>query len=273
MLDEFCAITKTSSPAEEIARELDQELAKMTSSGPLTLKRGIKCPMAIWDSQGIEFLSEHFQDTKVVIGLRHPVAFFQSFYNYRVTEMYDNSDVEKPPSPLELIGSNKWRDVSTDLARYELSLMQLAKTPLWPEHLAELGSRLRRISPNPFKVFIYTMEQLNDKDERRANAFRSDLQQFLRLENPLEPFSKENINHVTHEESIDICEERFNPLRDVLVRQGNITAQWIRDQLLKSEDIYVGGRQRFVELISTWGNDPCKLVEQKRASESQGSTQ
>ena len=81
--DEFCAITKTSWTAEEIVAALDEELAKMTSTGPLPIKRGIKCPMAVWDSQGIEFLEEHFRDTKVVIGLRHPVSFFQSFYNYR----------------------------------------------------------------------------------------------------------------------------------------------------------------------------------------------
>ena len=39
---------------------------------------------------------------------------------YRVTEMYDRGDREEVPSPNDLVGSNKWRDVSTDLARYEL---------------------------------------------------------------------------------------------------------------------------------------------------------
>ena len=39
---------------------------------------------------------------------------------HRVTEMYDRGDREEVPSPNDLVGSNKWRDVSTDLARYEL---------------------------------------------------------------------------------------------------------------------------------------------------------
>ena len=53
-----------------------------------------------------------------------------SFFLTRVTEIFRmDLEIEKPPSPLELIG-NKWRDVSTDLARYELSLMQLGKTPM-----------------------------------------------------------------------------------------------------------------------------------------------
>ena len=40
--------------------------------------------------------------------------------SHRVTEIYDKGEKVDVPSPNDLIGSNKWRDVSTDLARYEL---------------------------------------------------------------------------------------------------------------------------------------------------------
>jgi hypothetical protein len=34
--------------------------------------------------------------------------------------MYDKDEIEKVPLAIELVGSTSWRDVSTDLARYEL---------------------------------------------------------------------------------------------------------------------------------------------------------
>jgi hypothetical protein len=103
-----------------------------TQSSDLPIHRGIKCPMAISDTTGIQLISANFRYTKIIVGVRHPVSFFQSFYNYRITEMYNIGDIEPVPSPNELVGNNKWRDVSTDLARYELSLMQLGKTPMSP---------------------------------------------------------------------------------------------------------------------------------------------
>jgi hypothetical protein len=91
-----------------------------TLSVDLPIRRGIKCPMAISDTTGIQLIASNFRYTKIIVGVRHPVLFFQSFYNYRITEMHNIGNFEPVPSPNELVGSNKWRDVSTDLARYEL---------------------------------------------------------------------------------------------------------------------------------------------------------
>lgn len=185
------------------------------------------------------------------------MLFFQSFYNYRITEMYDTNTTEKPPSPNELIGSNRWRDVSTDLARFELSLMQLGKTPMRPLDLNDLGSHGKRMTPTKYKVFLYSVEQLDDPNKDRVNAFRKDLQRFLRLESPLAPFEKENSNRVIRPESINICDARFNELRKILTRQGKNTMRWIRDQFLLSEDVFVSDEEHFVSLLETWSVDPC----------------
>ena len=92
---------------------------------------------------------------------------------------------------------------------------------------------------------------LGDSDEGRARNFRLDLERFFRLDSPLSPFPKENTNRVQREESIDICGTRFNELRKLLTKQGKSTARWIRDELLKSEDILVGGRNHFIQLLDT----------------------
>ena len=137
----------------------------------------------------------------------------------------------------------------------------LGKTPTSSVDLSDLGSHGKRIFPTPHtKIFLYSIEQLNDSDEGRARNFRLDLQRFLRLKSPLEPFKKENTNRVRREESINICDVRFNELRKLLVKQGKNTARWIRDQLLKSEDIYVGGRNHFIRLLETFEHDPCLKI-------------
>jgi hypothetical protein len=67
------------------------------------------------------------QDLKIIVGVRHPVSWFQSYYNYRVIEIHDKNVVIQPPTAESLIGSKSWMGVSTDGARFELGLMQLGK--------------------------------------------------------------------------------------------------------------------------------------------------
>jgi len=54
--------------------------ADMPSS---SLKRGIKCPTMVRAMNSIENLMKVSDATKLIVGVRHPVLWFQSFYNYR----------------------------------------------------------------------------------------------------------------------------------------------------------------------------------------------
>lgn len=172
--------------------------------------------------------------------------------------MHNIGNIEPVPSPNELVGSNKWREVSTDLARYELSLMQLGKTPMSPTDLSDLASHKKRLTPTRYKIFLYSIEQLEDSDEQRSAVFRSDLQRFLRLEQPFPPFRKENVNRVTNPETIDICDEEFARLRSILVRQGKKTMNWIQEFIL-SDDVVVSSETYFRSLVQTWSDDPCLI--------------
>lgn len=170
--------------------------------------------------------------------------------------MHNIGNIEPVPSPNELVGSNKWRDVSTDLARFELSLMQLGKTPMSPKDLSELASHNKRLTPTRYKIFLYSIEQLEDDDEDRSAIFRSDLQRFLRLEQPFPPFRKENVNKVINPETIDICDQEFAKLRGLLRDQGRKTLNWIQEFIL-SDDVVVSSENYFRSLLQTWGDDPC----------------
>ena len=63
--------------------KLNEVLNEIPNPSDLPVRRGIKCPMSIWDTRGIQLISSNFKYIKIIVGLRHPVHFFQSFYNYR----------------------------------------------------------------------------------------------------------------------------------------------------------------------------------------------
>jgi len=227
-----------------------------------SIKHGIKCPLSVWHTIGLQKLAQSMPNVKLVIGVRHPVWFFQSYYNYRITSMHDKKTVVEVPPAESLIGiEHHWKDVSTDIARFELGLMQLGKVELSGQELTHLTSKGRQMAEIPYQIFLYSIEQLDDTDEKRSAVFSNDMQRFLGLDEPIS-FTRENVNHFVgakrHPETIDICEPRFDSLRSLLVEQGSITSTWILEQFVVHDDVLVGGStQYFRDLLSTWGNDPC----------------
>lgn len=254
---------------DKVGRELKEAFA--TSSGSATTTSssndatiaGVKCPQAISSPPGLQHLVEYAPELKLIVGLRHPVRLFESYYNYRITSMHDKGIQKFEAPPIEsLIGAeNSWKDVSTDTSRFELGLQQLGKVPLSKHQMKTLKSKHRVVAPVPFHVFLYTMEQIADHDKARSTKFGEDMQSFLGLSEPI-VFTHENKNHFVgakkHPETIDICEPRYDDLRQLLVSQGNTTQKWIKEKFLKSPDVFVGGStHHFNELLSTWANDPC----------------
>ena len=146
-------------------------------------------------------------------------------------------------------------------------LKQLAKVPLTRNEMIQMSESSssnpawsKRLSPNPFNVFIYTPEQLGDKNAKRQEQFREDLQEFLRLDSPLRNFDdapKVNSNEITYPEYIDICDPKFTRLRNVLLNQGGRSSEWIINHFIKAKDVVVSDEEFFIENLKTWGTDPC----------------
>lgn len=63
----------------ELVRTLYDELAP-----GYHYKRGYKAPRDITNTNALTAFATYFPATKLIIGVRHPVLWFQSFYNYRV---------------------------------------------------------------------------------------------------------------------------------------------------------------------------------------------
>lgn len=274
---EYCGLSNNRDSHQQAVDKLTNVLestvtaaAAATTSPPIeNVKLGIKCPMAVRNILGIERLAmqRQFNDkltntgTVLIVGLRHPVLFFQSFYNYRITEMHNNNNVVNVPPPEYLVGNRSWKSVSTDLAQFELYLMQLGKTSLSNRELVRMASKGLSVSRplRDFRVFVYDVGQLDDGDETRAATFREDLRRFLGLTHPIAPFTRENSNRAAHyPEHMDICDARFDTLRDLLLAQAKETQRWIRERfVVESDDVIAGGRSHFLELISQWNRDPC----------------
>ena len=230
-------------------KRLTEHLKDATNTTSLDIKRGIKCPFGLTTLMAIERLEEWFPNTKLIFGLRHPVYYFQSFYNYRVLMVHQDKLEGPIPSPESLIGSDDWIRVSTETARFEKVLEKLGKT----EGSDELKT--------PFKVFLYTLEQMEDENEDRKGSLRATLGSFLELKKPIEPLPRANQNVFVgkegFEETIDICDTEHDKLRNVLVENGKKTLQWILDEFLKSPDVIVANEGHFHEIVSQWGLDPC----------------
>ena len=282
---EFCQVHNVTSGAERVLTWLtditSSSSTNKTSTGDKT-KYGIKCPTMVRTMSAIENLMKISDITRLVVGVRHPVKWFESFYNYRVLEMYNNNVTEHVfgrmsgrsiPKPRELLdGTKHWKDVSTASARFDAYLKQLAKVPLnEDERKAMFDERLwpKKISPNPYKVFIYTVEQLHDKNETRQVNFQTDLQHHLGLNSPFRDFNKASKanavhNSVRYKEQIDICDPQYARIRKKLAQQGKISSDWIINRFIESDDVVVSDKDYFTSTLRTWGNDPClsELVSQ-----------
>jgi len=266
---EVCAVSSKRG-FSKVQKELEEAFAASTATdvdGGVVVKAGVKCPQTISSPLGLQHLRDHAPELKLIIGLRHPVKLFQSYFNFRVTSMHDKGMDFEAPAAGSLIGAeNNWKDVSTDTSRFELGLQQLGKVTLSKDQMKTLKSKRRTLAPIPFPVFLYTMEQIGDHDQERLAKFGEDMQSFLGLSEPI-IFTHENKNHFVgekkHPETIDICESRYDDLRRLLVSQGNATQKWIKEKFLKSPDVFVGGsKDHFNELLSTWAHDPCTRLPQ-----------
>jgi len=242
------------------------------------IKGGLKCPKEISTEKGLDHWSNYFPETKFIVTTRHPVSWFQSFYNYHAYGQYP-----KPvPHPKELIGAcydgSEYlctdhcgterpgnTKICTNRANFHHSLSRLGKTPMdTPEEMRLLNHGMS-IVPQKGKVFLMEISQLFPDHESSLNL-REDISDFLDLKydlhqlHPRHGTGTQNHEYTDNERKkafVDICDDEYAPVREILVEQGKDAAEWIRNYFLKSEDVVVSSRQEFLKLLDKWGEDPC----------------
>ena len=144
-----------------------------------------------------------------------------------------------------------------------MHLSHLGKTNVRDAHEhALLGPPLKGASEEPSipprmtnPVFLYEVSQPFDPRNRRDVQFRKDLQVFLNLTTPIgPPKHRESRNY---HQAIDICDERYRPLRQEILEVGQKAATWILQYFVLNPDVTVSSPLHFASLLETWSEDPC----------------
>lgn len=258
---ERCAVANPGLSESQALEVLSETVAELSPSPDI--KRGIKCPTILRRYKTIANIEQHSPSSKFVVGLRHPIKMLESFYNYRVTEIYDNNRNDPIPSFDDVVRREKpWKGISKDTPRFDRNLMQFGKTSMSKADLQHfVGQYNMAVRPSKAKIFLYTLDQLNDTDTHRSKEFRQGLQSYLGLQTPLEPLGHENLNHFVgkkaHPETVDICEDKYRDLRTHLLARGIEMASWISEEFLQSPDVSVGNTKHFLKSLDSWGKDPC----------------
>jgi hypothetical protein len=225
-------------------------------------KRGYKAPNDIGNIEALGAIAEYWPDCKLVVGLRHPVSWFESFYNFRVRKNFP-----MPPAG-SLIGkcTANSKGVCTDDARFHLHLNLLGKTNQTAREkklLQPFPSNVSKLAPMHNKVFLYELSQLYDEDETRSHKYRRDLGNFLGLKHALPPIGSTHTSK-NAKLDLDICEERYRPLRQELMKIAKPASEWIREYFMQSPEVVISSPEFFNELLLEWMEDPCDNDSKRR---------
>ena len=243
---------------------------------------GYKCPADIREMTALKHLRDYFPNTKLVVGLRHPVWWFQSFYNYRIRE-------ERPiPGPHDCRGPCEERHIATCTynAYFHLFLAQMGQTDLTEQE----RSLLRHYDvknqnqpmpydltvldpPAPHSVFLYDQNQIDGrKVPDVAETFRRDMSAYLGVspmlpslqqatqlsyENKTESAEEKRTRQLIESKLIDICQPEFDDMRNELVKVGSDAADWILTYYLPLPNVHVSSPEYFRKVLEEYKSDPC----------------
>jgi hypothetical protein len=272
--DERCEVS--ANQHAKLMADLYQKLPPSNATN--TYRRILKCPSQFENTLlAMPNYKKFFPHTHFIAGIRHPVTWFESFYNFRVHNYLDM------PPPETLVGpqgcaSPKAKNVCTFRASFHIFLANLGKTPLQtrdeldlliPPNLKRKKSGKLNVVPTDRHIFLYETRQLADDHSpsaaHRAETMRRDLQQFLGLSQPIAPFiwfkpgknrTQAELTHI-RQKQIDICDPHHALVRESLMEIAVNASRWIRQYFIQSPDVMVSSRPYFEELLQQWKIDPC----------------
>ena len=257
-------------------------------------RRGYKSPADLAFMASVDALRVHFPRTKLIFGIRHPLLWFQSLYNFRVQNLNANENHTAFPKPNDLIGlCVKGRKNScTHKGEFGLHIRNLGKTmathnsfnqqtgryELTPlerllyksSHETRPYTNVQQVVPNP--VFMFEINQLSDTNTSRTNQFRKDMTDFMELETPLPemPYKKPGRSWKHNQElqsrkdslKIDICDLEHLPVRKEMMRIARGASIWLREyfldeRVLENAGVHVSSPDFLKKLLEKWMEDPC----------------
>ena len=216
--------------------------------------RGYKCPLETeYYNTAHKYYRDLFPNMRVLIGVRHPLLWFESFYNFRV---FING--QRMPHPQKLLGTcgKGAHGVCASRGRFHFHLAQMGKTPLNTTEERSLLGNLKRLDPvkTDLQIFLYEISQLNDPH------FLDHLQSFLHLGAPfpaMERFNHTLPSHMRRKnvEKLDICKPEYETVHKHFMDLAQQSSQWIQAYFLHSADVHFAPGLH--EALDKWRTDPC----------------
>jgi len=237
--------------------------------GKEKLLRGTKCPNTI-SGDDINAFSYHLPRTKLIIGIRHPILWFQSFWNMQKRNkagIYESSDPMKRTKPC---GRGKCTHMCPDQifcmhrGRFHISLAQLGKTALSKDERKLLapndfdgGENVKsRNSRNP----IFLIEQNQLKEDYIWNELA------IYLNVPSIPHGERHGSgsRSTYQQT-NVCDEKFDNFRAMMMPYAYELSMWLQDYFIpvaknESSDVTIPDPDIFADLVATYKKDPCNRL-------------
>lgn len=231
------------------------------------LYRGTKCPVFV---HNLSSWSRNLPRTLIIVGIRHPVLWFQSFWNMQAQNFphnYKNStpyDRTKICSKCQNKGCPRKQLFCVARSRFHLVLANLGKTPLDSAERALLapndGDGGDNIKSQDIRntIFLYEQTELDQEDVWQTLA------RLLQYPHATIPHDQRHSSHGKKRDyetnTIDICNPKFDAFRGIMMPYAYEMSIWFCDYFLKSPDVVVANRTRFCSIVKDYVNDPCQRL-------------
>lgn len=235
--------------------------------------RGSKCPAylqvgASKDNWLVGY-SDHLPKTKLIIGIRHPMKWFKSFWDMQLNNYGKET---RSGDPYELTGGcdGSWGCRNScpkrqlfclHRARFHLALAQLGKTELSSEERKYLapkdpdgGDQVGNDNVrNP--VFLYEQSELNE------DYVWEEMAAFLEVDNITH--NQYVSSHGHGNKKTDFCDDEYDAFRAMAMPYAYEVSTWLQKYFIpvaKDEsrpDVVIARPDRMMELVEDYKIDPC----------------
>jgi len=236
--------------------------------------RGSKCPLYL-ESTNMKEFSKSLPRTKIIIGIRHPILWFQSFWNmqagqpilsrinndpYALTEPCRNSDKQicRNSCPNRLL-------FCMHRGRFHLPLATLGKTALSEEERKLLapndkdgGERLNNWNiRNP--IFLY------EQNELKKDYVWDEMAKYLNVTTiPRDTYvsSHGRQSKGGNRTTTNFCEERLDGFRAMMMPYSYELSVWMQDYFIpvaknENSDVTIPNPNAMIALVEEYKKDPC----------------
>jgi hypothetical protein len=244
-------------------------------NGTTKIFRGTKCPQFV-QGQWLQDYSKHVPRAKVIVGIRHPMRWFQSFWNMQMGNLLTKKSGDNPynltkPCPRKdgngcRSGCPKRQLFCLHRGRFHNALASLGKTSLSAKERDLLGpddpdggaNLLNQQVKNP--VYLYEQAMLNE------DYMWEDLRGYLGVDHPL-AHEKRRSSHGKYEHlALDFCDDKFDDLRAMMMPIAYNVSVWLQEYFIpiakdnKRTDVTIPRPDTFAKLVDKYKYDPCEKL-------------